>query len=171
MSILSPELNVCHLSNTEMVHPVIGVKQVSFHEDVINPGSSNLVQVQIGHYEERGVPEGQEDPVPTETSKRSLSKTLKPKFRSLYLDGLNVDYKSQKIILNKIQLETEKKEWNSGWNKHLDVKSNQLINIIKRDLSLQNNESIYKVSINKIFMFVSFDIYYIFYFIFRFIEC
>lgn len=171
MSVISPDLNVCHQSNTKMLHPVIGVKQVSFSREVVNPRSSNLIPIRIGHYEERGVPEGQEDPLPSEKSKCSLLKAFKPKFRSLYLDGLNFDHKSQKIILNKIQAETEKKEWNSAWNKHLDTKSNQLINIIKRDLPLKHIESIYKVSINKIFMFVPSDVYCIVYFLFRFIEC
>lgn len=151
MSVHSPDSIVHHRSNTKQVHPVVAVKRVSFHEDVIEPGSGNLIQIRIGEYEERGVPEGQEDPPPSEVPKGSVLKSKRLKFPSLYVNGSNVDFKSQQVVLNKIQLEMQKKEWNHVWNKHLDIRSNQFINTIKRDLSLKTKESIYKVSTDNLY--------------------
>ncbi|XP_025414368.1 uncharacterized protein LOC112686353 isoform X2 [Sipha flava] len=145
MSVHSPDSIVYRRSNNKKIHPVLPVKRVSFHEDVIEPNNGNLIQIRIGDYGEREAPEGQEDPVPRETFKRSIFKQKKPNFPSLYMNNLNVDLKSQQDILNKIQLEVRKKEWNNVWNKHLDLGSNQLINVIKRDLSLKTKESIYKI--------------------------
>lgn len=153
MSVHLPDSIVHRRSNTKQVHPVVATKRVSFHEDVIEPGNGNLIQIRIGEYEERGAPEGQEDPPPIEISKSSVLKSKKQKFPSLYVNGLNVDLKSQQVVLNKIKLEMEKKEWNNVWNKHLDIGSNQLINTIKRDLSLNTKESVYKVSTYQRFIF------------------
>lgn len=146
MSVNSPDSIVYRRSNTKQVHPVVAVKRVSFHEDVIEPNNGNLIQIRIGDCGEREAPEGQEDPQSRETSKLLVLKLKKPNFPSLYMNGLNVDLKSQQDILNKIQFEVDKKEWYNVWNKHLDLGSNQLINVIKRDLSLKTKESIYKVS-------------------------
>lgn len=107
--------------------------------------------MRIDDFGERGAPEGQEDPPqPCETSsKRSVLKLEKPKFPSLYMNhGLNVDVKSQQAVLNKIQLEMEKREWNNAWNKYSDTGTNQLINTIKKELTLNTGETIYKVRIN-----------------------
>lgn len=153
MSVDLPDPIVHRRSNTKQVHPVVATKRVSFHEDVMEPGNGNLIQIRIGEYEERGTPEGQEDPPPIEISKNLVLKSKKQKFPSLYVNGLNVNLKSQQIILNKIKLEMEKKEWNNVWNKHLDIRSNQLINTIKRDLLLKTKESVYKVSTYQQFMF------------------
>jgi len=152
MSAHSSDSIVHRRSNTKQVHPVVGPKRVSFHEDVIEPGNGSLIQIRIGEYGERGAPEGQEDPQPIETSsKSSVLKSKKQKFPSLYVNGLNVDLKSQQVVFNQIQQEMKKKQWSYVWNKHVDVGSNQLINIIKRDLLLKNKESIYKVSVNNLF--------------------
>lgn len=143
---------VHHRSNTNQVHPLVGSKRVSFHEDVSEPGiSDHLTEIQISEYGKREAPEGQEDPpLRCETPslfKRSVLKSKIPKFPSLLVyDSSNVDLKSQQVVLNKIQSEMARKEWKTVWNKHLDVSSNQLFNIIKRDLSLMANESVYKVS-------------------------
>lgn len=152
MSLHLPDPIVYRRSNTKQVHPVVPVKRVSFHEDVIEPGGNKLIQIRIGQCGEREAPEGQEDPQPNETetsSKGSVLKLKKPQFPSLYVNSLNVDLKSQQIVLNKIQLEMEKKQWKHTWNRHLNMDSsvsNQLCNIIKRDLPLLINESIYKVN-------------------------
>lgn len=149
MSTHSPDSIVHRRYNTKQVHPVIGVKRVSFHEDVIEQGNGNLIQTRIGDFGEREAPEGQEDPPSIEVeSKRSVLILKKQKCPSVYTNSLNVDLKSQKVILDKIQLEMKEKKWNNVWNKHLDLASNQLINIIKRDFSLKIKESIYKVRIN-----------------------
>lgn len=149
MSAIKADSIVHRRSNTKQVHPVVGLKRVSFHEDVIEPGNGNLIQIRIGECEERGVPEGQEDPQPSEiSSKGSVLKSKKQKFPSLYMNGMNVDVKSQQDVLNKIQQEMKNKEWNNVWNKHLYMGSNQLLNIIKRDLLLKTKESIYKVNAN-----------------------
>lgn len=149
MSASLPESIVHRRSNTRQVHPVVGVKRVSFHEDVTEEGNGNFIHRRIREYGERGAPEGQEDPPSTEMeSKRSVLVSKKQKLPSLYMNNLNVDIKSQKVILEKIQLEMKEKQWNYVWNKHLDLASNQLINIIKRDFSLQTKESVYKVRIN-----------------------
>lgn len=147
MSAHSPDSIVHRRSNTKQVHPVVGLKRVSFHEDVIEPSNGNLIQIRIGECGEREAPEGQEDPQSNETSsKGSVLKSKKQKFPSLYMNSLNVDLKSQQVVLNQIQQEMKEKKWNYIWDKHLDVGSNQLINIIKRDLLLKTKESIYKVS-------------------------
>ena len=44
------------------------------------------------------------------------------------------------------------KECSNVWNKHLDMGSSQLINIIKRDLLLKTKESIYKVCANSLLL-------------------
>uniref|UniRef100_A0A2S2P3E9 Pleckstrin y domain-containing family M member 2 n=2 Tax=Schizaphis graminum TaxID=13262 RepID=A0A2S2P3E9_SCHGA len=146
MSARSPDSIVHRRSNTKQVHPVVGLKRVSFHEDVIEPGNGNLIQIRIGECGEREAPEGQEDPQPSETlSKSSVLKSKKQKFPSLYLNALNVDLKSQQVVLNQIKQEMMNKECSNVWNKHLDMGSSQLINIIKRDLLLKTKESIYKI--------------------------
>ncbi|XP_022161201.1 uncharacterized protein LOC111027230 [Myzus persicae] len=146
MSAHSPDSIVHRRSNTKQVHPVVGLKRVSFHEDVIEPSNGNLIQIRIGECGERGAPEGQEDPQPIETSsKGSVLKSKKLKFPSLYMNGLNVDLKSQQVVFNQIELEMKEKQWSHVWSKHLDIGSNQLINIIKRDLQLKTKESIYKI--------------------------
>lgn len=151
MSTYSPDSIVHRRSNTKQVHPVVGLKRVSFHEDVIEPSNGNLIQIRIGECGERGVPEGQEDPPPNETSsKGSVLKSKKQKFPSLYMNGVNVDLKSQQVVFNQIEQEMKENEWSNVWNKHLDIGSNQLINIIKRDLLLKTKESIYKVSPNSL---------------------
>lgn len=148
MSINSSDSIVYRRYNTRQVHPVVKAKRVSFHEDVVEPGSRNLIQIRIGdEYGERESPEGQEDPQSNETSSNhSVLKSKKQHFPSLYVrNGFNFNHESQQIVLNKIQSEMEKKEGYNIWNKHLDLMSNQLINYIKRDLLLKNKEFIYKV--------------------------
>lgn len=149
MSVHSSDAIVHRRSNTKQVHPVIVAKRVSFHEDVVERDNSNLIQIRIGSCEERGAPEGQEDPQPRETSsnQHSVLNLKNDKVSSLYVkNGINFNLSFQQTVLKKIQLEMEKKEFHNVWNKHIDLESNQLINVIKRDLSINTNESIYKVS-------------------------
>lgn len=149
MSIHLTDAIVHRRSNTKQVHPVIVAKRVSFHEDVVERDNGNLIQIRIGSYEERGAPEGQEDPQPSETSSNQhsvLNLKNEKKKPSLYVNGLNFSISFQQTVLKNIQLEMEKKEFYNVWNKHIDLGSNQLINVIKRDLSINTNESIYKVS-------------------------
>lgn len=156
MSVRPPDSIVHRRSNNGNVHPVVfGEKRVSFHEDVVDPGNGNLIQIRIGECDdERGAPEGQEDPQPSETSssKCSVLKSNKPsKFPSLYVDCRNSDPGSHhEIVLDKIESEMEKNDRNNVWDKHLNVESNQFVNVIKRDLMLKYKESIYKVSTTNI---------------------
>lgn len=147
----APDSIVHRRSNTKQVHPLVGPKRVSFHEDVVEPGNGDhLIQIRIGGYGEREAPEGQEDPPRNNEAlfKRSVLKSKIPKFPSLYVNGSSaVDLKSQQIVLNEIQLEMARKEWKNVRNKHLNANSNLLVDIVKKDLSLTANESVYKVSI------------------------
>lgn len=170
MSVYSPDFIVHRRSNTRKVHPVVGAKRVSFHEDVIEPGNGNLIQIRIDvDHGERGAPEGQEDPQPSEALlNTSVLKSKIQKFPSLYVgNGLGVDSKCQQVVLNKIQLEMEKKRWWNVWNKHLDLRSNLIINYIKRDFPLKIKESIYKVGLNNFFLLF----YLIIIIFFRFLKC
>lgn len=157
MSFNSTDSIVHRRYNTRQVHPVVGVKRVSFHEDVVEPGNGNLIQIRIGDdYGERESPEGQEDPQSNETSSNhSVLKSKKQKFPSLYVSNdFNIDLKSQQILMNKIQSEMERKEGYNIWNKHLDLRSDQLINYIKRDLLLKTKEFIYKVCSVNLFIYL-----------------
>lgn len=154
MSVHLTDAIVHRRSNTKQVHPVIVAKRVSFHEDVVERDNGNPIQIRIGSCEERGTPEGQEDPQPNETSSNQhsvLNLKNEKKKPSLYVNGLNFSLGFQQTVLKNIQLEMEKKEFYNVWNKHIDLGSNQLINVIKRDLSINTNESIYKVSSNNYF--------------------
>lgn len=133
--------------------PLVGTKRNSVGIDSIELGNGKVVQMRIDDFGERGAPEGQEDPPQLcETpSKCSVLKSEKPKFPSLYVNGLNVDPKSQQVVLNKIQLEMEQRQRNNVWNKHLDVRTSLLINTIKKNLTLNTEETIYKVSRKVIF--------------------
>lgn len=147
----SPDSVVHRRAVTKPLHsPLAGAQRRLFGEDVIELGNGKVVQMHIDDFGERGAPEGQEDPPqPCETppSKRSsVLKSEKPKSPSLYMNGLNVDLKSQQIVFNKIRLEMEKRDWNNIRSKRLDVGTSQLINAIKKDLTLMTEETIYKVS-------------------------
>lgn len=180
MSVHLTDAIVHRRSNTKQVHPVIVAKRVSFHEDIVERDNGNLIQIRMGSCEERGAPEGQEDPQPNETSsnQHSVLNLKNEKVSSLYVNSLNFSLSFQQIVLKKIQLEMEKKEFYNVWNKHIDLGSNQFINVIKRDLSLNTNESIYKVSSYNCFylykQYVLFNLYYFkyhTYFYFRFTRC
>lgn len=152
MSIHSSDSIVHRRSNTKKVHPVVGAKQVSFHKNVIEPVGRNLIQIRMGECDERGSPEGQEDPQPVEMpTKSSVLKSKKYQCSPLYVNSLPFDLKSQQVILNEIKLETEKKEYKNIWNKHINIGLTQLLKVIKRDLSLQSKESIYKVCEKSLF--------------------
>lgn len=150
MSMRSSDSILHRRTVTRRLHStLVGTKRKPFNEDAIELGNGKVIQMRIDDFGERGAPEGQEDPPqPYETpSKHSVLKSEKPKFPSLYMNhGLNVDLKSQQVVLNKIQLEMEKRERNNAWNKYSDIETNKLINIIKKDLSLKTDETIYKVS-------------------------
>lgn len=151
MSIHSLDLIVHRRSNTKQVHPVIGAKRVSFHEDVIEPSNGNLIQIRMGECGERGAPEGQEDPQSSETpSRRSVFKPKIEKFPSLYVNGSNFDLKSQQTVLNRIRLELEKKEHYNVSNEYKVLETDQLAKIIRKDLPLNAKESIFRVGSYKL---------------------
>ncbi|XP_050424227.1 uncharacterized protein LOC126835593 [Adelges cooleyi] len=150
MSVDSPDSIVYRRSNTRQVHAVVTPKRVSFHEDVAEPVGGSLIQIRtVAQYGERGTPEGQEDPqqpvreTPTE---RSVLKCKEHRRPSLYLNSsFSVSREGLQDISNDIKTELEKKQWKYSWSKHVDLGSNCLVNIIKRDLTLKPNETIYKV--------------------------
>lgn len=152
MSVRSSDSTLHRRAVTRRLYsPLVGAERKPFNENATELGNGKVIQMRIDDFGERGAPEGQEDPQqPCETpSKRSVLKPEKSKFPSLYMNhGLNVDLKSQQVVLNKIQLEMEKREWNNTWNKNSDTGTNQLIKTIKKDLTLKTDETIYKVSKN-----------------------
>lgn len=157
-----PDSIVHRRSNSGHVHPVVvggGVeKRVSFHEYVVDPGHGGLIQIRVGEWDERGAPEGQEDPQqPSETSsaKRWVLKPDKPKFPSLYVRTRNSDVGSGRRVASDeialdIALEMKENGRDNLWDKHLTTDSDRLADIVKRDLSLKNKESVYRVSTHQI---------------------
>lgn len=148
MSVCSPDAIVHRRSNTKQVHPVVGARRVSFHEEVVEPGNGHLIQIRIGDCGERGAPEGQEDPPPPgePLPKRAVFKVKNDKFPPLYVNRSDLNLNCQHNVLNQIRLEMMKKECHNVWDKHLNLRTNQLINVIKRDLPMNTKESVYKVN-------------------------
>lgn len=152
MSDRSPDAIVHRRSNTKRVHPVVaGAKRVSFHEDVVEPGHGRLVQIRIG--EQRGAPEGQEDPpqpgetLPKRAAAAAAAVSQVVKFPPLYYVNRSHVINCQNVVLNQIRSETMKKEHYNVWDRHVDLGTNaQLINAVKRDLPINISECVYKVS-------------------------
>ncbi|XP_050520202.1 uncharacterized protein LOC126893764 [Daktulosphaira vitifoliae] len=140
---LSDSVVYCRSYNRQ-ISTAVTPKRVSFYEDV-KPIDVPLVQVTMANHGERGNPEGQEDPHSRELlSKKNPVLKLKEKRRSLYMNK-SIDDNAQQVISSLIKSEVEKKEWYYRWNKHINLESSKITDIIKRDLFLLANESIYKV--------------------------